>query len=228
MFMRRILSRRVLRKLWWLVLAGTMLPVLAIAVAEGWTYLLAAGLCHNSPAACQPHSVGLVLGCSRKLANGRNNMYFTGRIQAAVDLWHSGRVRGLIVSGDNRTKYYNEPDDMRAALIKKGVPANRIVCDYAGICTYDSVARAKRIFGAEPLIIVSQAEHAERAVAIARHLGIPAAAINAPLVPVNRPTFLKQWLRERAARVSMVFDFITFRRPRHLGRPEPLPFPASS
>ena len=228
MFMRRFLSRRVLRRILWLVLVGTMLPVLAIAVAEGWTYLLAQGLYHNSPAACQPHSVGLVLGCSRKLANGRNNMYFTGRIQAAAKLWHSGRVRGLIVSGDNRTKYYNEPDDMRAALIKKGVPANRIVCDYAGICTYDSVARAKRIFGADQLIIVSQAEHAERAVAIARHLNISATGLRAPLVPLNRPTFLKQWLRERAARVAMVYDFLTFRRPRHLGHPESLPFPASS
>ena len=226
--MRRILSCRVFRRLLWLVLAGTLLLVLAIAVAEVWTRTLARGLCHNSPADCPPHSVGLVLGCSRTLANGRPNMYFTGRIQAAADVWHSGQVRGLIVSGDNRTHQYNEPDDMRAALVAKGVPAERIVCDYAGLCTYDSVARAHRIFGAQPLIIISQAAHAERAVAIARHLGIPATALNAPLVPVNRPTFLKQWLRERAARVSMVFDFITFRRPRHLGRPEPLPFPASS
>lgn len=226
--MRRILSRRVFRKLLWPVLASAFLLMITLAVAEGWTQALAQGLCHHNPANCPPHSVGLVLGCSRTLANGRPNMYFTGRIQAAADVWHSGQVRGFIVSGDNRTRHYNEPDDMRAALVAKGVPAERIVCDYAGLCTYDSVARAHRIFGAKPLIIISQASHAERAVAIARHLGIPATALHAPLVPVNRPTFLKQWLRERAARVSMVFDFITCRQPRHLGRPEPLPFPASS
>lgn len=226
--MRRLFSRCVFRKHLWPVLAIALLLVIALVVAEGWTRVLARGLCHNSPANCPPHSVGLVLGCSRTLANGHPNMYFTGRIQAAADLWNSGQVRGFIVSGDNRTRHYNEPDDMRAALVAKGVPAERIVCDYAGLCTYDSVARAHRIFGAKSLTIISQESHAERAVAIARHLGISAVALNAPLVPVNRPTFLKQWVRERAARVSMVFDFVTCRRPRHLGHPEPLPFPASS
>ena len=226
--MRRFLSRRALRNLLWLVLISTLLLGVLIAVAEGWTHTLAQGRCGKSPADTPPHAVGLVLGCSPTLANGRTNMYFTGRIQAAADLWHAGRVRGFIVSGDNRTHSYNEPDAMRAALVAKGVPAERIVCDYAGLCTYDSVARAQRIFAAEPLIIISQAAHVERAVAIAQHLGIAATGLHAPLVPVNRPTFLKQWLRERAARVSMVFDFLTFRRPRHLGQPEPLPFPASS
>lgn len=224
--MCRFLSRRVLLKLLWPVLIGTLL--LGCAVAEVWTRSLSRGRCHDKPMACAPHDVGLVLGCSRTLANGRTNMYFTGRIQAAADLWRSGRVRGFIVSGDNRTHHYNEPDDMRAALVAMGVPAERIVCDYAGLCTYDSVARAKLIFGAQSLIIISQASHTQRAVAIAQHLNIPATGLNAPLVPVNRPTFLKQWLRERAARVSMVYDFLTFRRPRHLGHPEPLPFPASS
>lgn len=219
-------KRTIVRRLWQLlglVCAGVLALGLLIGIAEGWTRKLAHGRCHDTPAACPADSVGLVLGCSRKLRNGRTNMYFTGRIQAAAQLWRSGRVSCLIVSGDNRTHQYNEPDDMRAALVAQGVPANRIVCDYAGLCTYDSVARAKLIFGARQLIIVSQADHAERAVAIARHLDIPAAGLKAPLVPVNRPTFLKQYLRERAARIAMVYDFITFRTPRHLGQPESLP-----
>lgn len=203
-------------------LAGLLL--LTIGVAELWTWRLAGGHCHDTPAACREDSVGLVLGCSKYIRRGYRNYYYLKRMEAAAALWKSGRVRCLIVSGDNRALNYNEPRDMRNSLIALGVPAERIVCDFAGICTYDSVVRANRIFGAEHLIIVSQESHAERAVAIARHLDIEAEGLNAPRFSITRKARVRAWLRERAARVAMLYDFISNRTPHHMGKKEPLPY----
>ncbi len=144
-------------------------------------------------------------------------------MEAAAALWKSGKVSCLIVSGDNRAENYNEPRDMKNSLIALGVPADRIVCDYAGTCTYDSVKRANRIFGAQQLIIVSQESHVERAVAIARHLNIEAEGLNAPRFGITRKALIRAYLRERAARVAMLYDMATDRTPDYMGEPESLP-----
>lgn len=196
---------------------------LCLGVAEGWTWALADGHCHDKPEDCAENAVGLVLGCSKYIRRGHRNYFYLKRMEAAATLWKSGRVRCLIVSGDNRALNYNEPRDMKCSLIELGVPAERIVCDFAGICTYDSVVRARQIFGADRLIIVSQESHAERAVAIARHLGIEAEGLNAPQFAITRSARMRAYLRERAARVSMVYDFLSNRTPRHLGERESLP-----
>jgi SanA protein len=86
--------------------------------------------------------VALVFGCNPKV-EWRDNLYFTYRIAAAESLWKAGKVIGFIVSGDNRRDSYNEPDAMKEALVARGVPAENIVCDYAGLRTFDSVVRAK-------------------------------------------------------------------------------------
>lgn len=98
---------------------------------------------HELPA----QKVALVLGTSPKLVDGRDNWYFNYRIQAAVELYQQGKVQHIIVSGDNRRHTYNEPDMMAAALVKQGVPANKITADYAGLRTLDSVLRARDILG---------------------------------------------------------------------------------
>ena len=194
-----------------------------VAVCELRTELPSEPYCHNQVQDCRDGSVGLVLGCSKYIARGRLNYYFTGRIKAAAQLWHAGKLRCIIVSGDNRAANYNEPRDMRNALVAEGVPEDRIVCDYAGLRTLDSVVRAKKIFGADRLTIISQKEHVERAVAIACHHGIEAEGFEASLPPITRSSRLKQGLRERAARVAMVCDFILGSQPKHLGDPVPLP-----
>ncbi len=197
--------------------------LLIILAAESFTNLRANKYCHDKAADCRQGDVALVLGCSKRLSRNRANFYFTGRMQAAAELWKTGKLRCILVSGDNREKYYNEPRDMKNALVKLGVPEDKIVCDYAGLRTFDSVVRARRIFGAEKITIVSQSYHAKRAVATARQLGIDAEGFNAPLVPINRPTWLRQFLRERAARVAMVFDLLIGSAPRHMGDRIPLP-----
>lgn len=215
--------RRLLRVFMLLVCVGVLLLSACIGIAEGWTRVTAKKHCHAEVKDCPTGAVALVLGCSPRAKSGGANYYFRGRMQAAAALWHAGRVQCLIVSGDNSSRYYNEPRAMQAALVAQGVPADRIVCDYAGVCTYDSVARAERVFGARKLIIVSQKSHVERAVAIARHLNIEADGCIAPLGRLHWLSTLRQYLRERAARVAMMYDIMTDRTPKHLGPSIPLP-----
>ncbi|MBR5886648.1 MAG: YdcF family protein [Akkermansia sp.] len=216
-------KRGILRLLLKLGLWFTALVLLCIGIAESCTWLFSHGRCHDSASECRSNSVGLVLGCSKYISRGHRNLFYSKRMEAAAALWKSGKVSCLIVSGDNRAENYNEPRDMKNSLIALGVPADRIVCDYAGICTYDSVKRANRIFGAQQLIIVSQESHVERAVAIARYLNIEAEGLNAPRFGITRKALIRAYLRERAARVAMLYDMITDRTPAYMGEPESLP-----
>ena len=122
----------------------------------------------------------------------------------------------LIVSGDNRSKYYNEPQKMKNALIEEGVPASRIVCDYAGLRTLDSVVRAKKIFGADKILVISQRFQNERAIYLAQANGIEAFGFNAEDVELQAG--YKTKIREVGARVKMWLD-VNFldTAPTHLG-----------
>jgi SanA protein len=111
----------------------------------------------------------LVLGCSKYLSNGRKNYFYKYRIEATVKLFNAGKVKAIVVSGDNGSKRYDEPTQMHDDLVKQGIPSKYIQRDYAGFRTLDSVVRAKEIFDLEDYIIVSQQFHLERAVYIAKH-----------------------------------------------------------
>ncbi|MES2477113.1 MAG: ElyC/SanA/YdcF family protein [Verrucomicrobiota bacterium] len=169
--------------------------------------------------------VGLVFGTSDKRPNGRDeNLYFRYRIDAAVAVWNAGKVDTLIVSGDNLSdpSYYNEPDKMRRALVKRGVPEDRIVSDPRGMRTLDSVVRAKEIFGTDTVLFISQRFHNERAIYLAKANGILAYGFNAR--DVDAQTGFKTRLREVGARVKMWLD-VNFlnTRPGHLGNKIELP-----
>lgn len=148
----------------------------------------------------------LLLGTGKNLSNGMPNAYFYNRIQAAIDLFKSGKVQYIIVSGDNSTKDYNEPEDMQLALMKYGIPKDRIVMDHAGFRTLDSVIRAKDIFGQNKLVIISQKFHNERAVFLARENGMEAFGYNAN--DVNKYAGLKTNLREYLAKTKVYWDLL--------------------
>jgi len=163
--------------------------------------------------------VALVLGCSEKI-HGRTNLYFKYRIEAAYELWKTRSIRGFIMSGDNSRDDYNEPQDMKNALIKLGVPADKIVCDYAGLRTMDSVVRVDKIFGIKKIILVSQKFHNERAVYIAKSRGIDAIGYNAQDVKGKEMN-----KREYLARVRMwVDENILKTSPKYLGEQEEVLF----
>ena len=218
---------RKFRKILWSVLKLCSFVLISLFIivcaAEVYTNALANDHCHKNTADCRQGDVGLVLGCSKRFSRSKPSLYFEGRMNAAAELWKTGKLSCIIVSGDNREIYYNEPRDMKEALIKLGVPAEKIVCDYAGLRTYDSVVRAQRIFGVSKMTIISQTFHVKRAVATARHLGIDAQGYCAPRIPFNRPTLLRQFVRERAARVAMMFDLLIGIEPRHMGEKVALP-----
>jgi SanA protein len=164
----------------------------------------------------------LVLGTSRYRPDGRVNLYFHFRLEAAKELLDAGKVRYLLVSGDNALENYNEPLEMKRALLEMGVPGERIILDYAGFRTLDSVVRCRQVFGQERFIVVSQQFHNERALFIARYYGIDAVAYNAK--DVYGAPGAKVRFREYLARVKAVMDlFMLGTAPRFLGESEVIP-----
>ncbi|CAD7808039.1 hypothetical protein CHRY9390_01758 [Chryseobacterium aquaeductus] len=157
----------------------------------------------------------ILLGTSKTLSNGFPNAYFTNRIKAAADLYKSKRIQYIIVSGDNRRKDYNEPEDMQLALMEYGIPKDKIFLDFAGFRTLDSVVRAKEIFGQKKLIVISQKFHNERAVFLARQNGIDAFGYNA--ADVNKYAGLKTNLREYLAKTKVYWDLIFGVEPKYGG-----------
>lgn len=168
------------------------------------------------------NDVGLVLGTSKLTKRGNPNWHFNQRITAAAALYQAGKVHHLLVSGDNHIASYDEPSDMREALVAAGVPTDAITCDYAGFRTLDSVIRAKEIFNLQRCTIISEAFHCPRAVWIARQHGLDAIAFAAPDVS------LKNWSlrangREHLARNWCAVDlYLLHRNPKFLGPKEPI------
>jgi SanA protein len=165
--------------------------------------------------------VALVLGTSRYV-RGQRNAFFFNRIYAAAALYRAGKVKKIIVSGDNGTESYNETDDMRRELIARGIPADDIVNDHAGFRTLDSVVRAKTVFGQSRILIVSQHFHLQRAIFIARAHGIDAVGFSAE-DPAQGDALLRVMTREYFARVKAWLDcYLLFTQPRFPGPPEPI------
>jgi SanA protein len=161
------------------------------------------------------NEIGLVLGTS-KYTRGGINLYYKYRIEAAADLYFMGKIKHIIVSGDNHVHGYNEPEQMKASLVKLGVPAEKITCDYAGLRTLDSVVRLKKIFNTRKATFISQKFHLQRALFIARYYQIDAVGFCSKDVGAryNRTTHM----RELFARSKAVLDlYILKTKPKHLG-----------
>ncbi len=158
----------------------------------------------------------LVLGCSPTVFN-KVNYYFITRIEAAVNIYKSGKVKKLLLSGDNGRKGYNEPEAMRQALIACGVPDKDIYCDYAGFSTLDSIIRANKIFGQQKFIVVSQPFHCERAIFLAKAKGLDVCGFAAEDITAWRWR-IRRYIRESLARPAAILDLLTFRSARFGGR----------
>ncbi|PHM48503.1 outer membrane permeability protein SanA [Xenorhabdus miraniensis] len=168
--------------------------------------------------------VGMVLGTSKYYKTGQYNQYYFYRIQGAVNAYNSGKVKYLLLSGDNAQHNYNEPITMRKDLLKAGIPASSIVMDFAGFRTLDSIVRTRKVFDTDDFTIITQRFHCERALFIAIHLGIEAQCYAVPS-PKNMMTIR---FREIFARLGALTDlYILKREPRFLGPLMPIPTPHS-
>ena len=165
-------------------------------------------------------TVGLVLGTSKYIAHNLNP-YYNYRMDAAVKLYREKKVQIFLLSGDNAHRSYNEPWTMKRDLLKAEIPDEVIVLDYAGFRTLDSVIRAKNVFEANSLVIITQQFHCERALFIASHKNLNAICLAVP-EPRGFAGF-KIRLREVFARVKAILDlYILNEQPRFPGPKEPI------
>jgi len=162
----------------------------------------------------------LLLGTAKYIARGKQNYFYTYRIRAAVKLWKEGKVKAIVVSGDNSTKHYNETARMQKDLIKAGIPSKYITLDYAGFRTLDSVVRAEAIFDLKDYIIVSQKFHLERALFIAKAKGQKVIGFMAKDIPGTAAAY-RMKAREYLARVKAFLDvYILHTEPKFYGKKE--------
>jgi vancomycin permeability regulator SanA len=194
-------------------LAGTLL----LAGSIGYVRLTAAGhLFSETEVPDAP--VALVLG-AKVFPDGTPSPFLAARLDVAHRLYQAGKVQVVVVSGSHMAKEFNEPEAMRTYLVNAGMPAEAVVTDYAGFDTYDSCARALRIFGVERLIVVTQSYHLPRAVATCRALGVEATGVGDESARQHPRSWRRGVIRDQLACVKTVIDLLIRREP-VLGPPE--------
>ncbi|WP_158583391.1 vancomycin high temperature exclusion protein [Salinisphaera sp. Q1T1-3] len=196
------------------------LALIAIAV-NAWVIESTRGQIYDTPVHMPVFDIALVLGTSPYTHTGNPNLLFENRIKAAAQLYRTGRVRHLLLSGANPSKAYNEPQKMYQALRRRGVPDEAMTLDFAGFRTLDSVMRARRVFTLTHVVIVSQRYHEYRALFIARHTGLSAIGYTWPDEDRRQP--LRTEAREYFARIKALLDLFVFHTaPRFLGPKRPI------
>jgi SanA protein len=201
-----------------LTLLGGAMTLAALGLSNWWIARSSAAHLVTDLRQLPAHDVGLVLGTSPKLGGGGSNPFFEGRMSTAAELYRAGKVRHLLVSGDNGRKSYDEPTAMRDSLIARGVPSAAITLDYAGFRTLDSMARAKAVFGLQRFTIVTDRFHQPRAIFLARSLGLKVVGFPSRQVP-NRWS-KKTRSREIGSRLKACLDVYVLRtQPKFYGPP---------
>jgi len=212
-------SKHWLRRLWswrYRFCAVAVLGALAILLCDWAVGHSGPGQVFTQAEQVSERPIALVLGTGKYAASGRENLFYTPRIRAAAELYHAGKVRALLVSGDNSRPGYDEPTQMKEDLVALGVPEQHISCDYAGFSTLDSVVRAGKVFQESSYVVISQEFHVKRALFLAKHHGHNAVgfAVAMPQGYWGR----KVRLREVLARVKAVADVHIFHTaPTYLG-----------
>ncbi|KOV68635.1 membrane protein [Streptomyces sp. AS58] len=161
--------------------------------------------------------VAVVFGAG--LWNGEPSPYLAHRLDAAAELYRAGRVEVVLVTGDNSRADYDEPDAMRTYLTRRGVPGARIVSDYAGFDTWDSCVRARKIFGVEEAVLISQDFHIRRAVALCEAAGVTSHGVG--VAEPRDSTWYYGGVRELFASGKGALDAALEPDPRFLGPREP-------
>ncbi|MCP2261848.1 protein SanA, affects membrane permeability for vancomycin [Streptoalloteichus tenebrarius] len=200
-----------------LLRAGVGIGVLGILLAVPVAWVRFTASAHLRDAANVPDApVALVLGAG--LFDGEPSPFLAGRLDVAADLYARGKVRAVLVSGDNSRTDYDEPSAMRRYLARHGVPERVVVADYAGFDTWDSCVRAKKVFGVDRAIVVTQRFHLPRAVALCRAAGVDTDGVGHDSTGISRVTTAYGEFRELLASSKALWDGLLVRRdPRFLG-----------
>lgn len=183
------------------------LGVLLLILANVWVVALTSGRTYTKISKVPPRDCALVLGTSPKMRSGIANPYFTARMDAVGTLYHHGKIKKIIVSGE-KSKNYDEPAAMKKFLVyNEGVPEDIIIQDPKGFNTHKSILRCKNIYKQKNVIIVSQGFHNLRALFFARNNGMNALGFDAQDVSKNE-SFYRNHTREFFARVLAVFYYV--------------------
>jgi SanA protein len=209
----RTRPRRRIRTLGIVALALIALPLLGAATIEAWMRQATQGAIYREVAAVPPRRVAIVFG-AQVLPGGRLSSALAYRVDAAIALYKAGKVERLLMTGDNRTPEYDEPTAMRNYAVARGVPADAIERDYAGLRTYDSCYRARSVFGVRPdeAILVTQEYHLSRALFTCGKLDVRAIGFVAE--PFVGPRAAEAERREHPARWLAWWQVV-------VSRPEP-------
>jgi SanA protein len=209
--MKGFLKKRFVR--WAIALLFAL--ILAIGLCNWWVISSTKTQLYSSIESVPYRKVGIVLGTNKEWHKGENP-FFKYRIEAASTLFKSGKIKHIIVSGDNHLSYYDEPKDMKDALVKLGVPDSCITLDYAGFRTFDSIIRCKEVFGQDSITIISQEFHNQRALFIANYYKMSAVAFDAE--DVSKAFSIQTSVREYFAKCKAVLDlYVLHTSPHFLG-----------
>jgi len=201
------------RRAKWRRLAGILAALALLAIVTPTGFALAASANRITTVDASPaKSVALVFGAGLTTA-GTPTPYLQARLDLAVELFKAGKVRAILVSGDNRRRNHNEPDAMRSYVITQAVPADKVVADYAGFDTYSTCMRANRIFGVTDAIVTTQSYHLARAISTCRAVGIDTWGVGDSTVAAQAEEWQLNSAREWTANIKMVTDFISHRQP---------------
>ncbi len=171
--------------------AAALIAALEAVLTAGWLVGKTSARIYSSANDIPARKVGMVLGCP-EYSNGRPSPIIAGRLQAAAELYHAGKVQILVVSGaDYPERFYNEIPAMKRGLVALGVPENAIAGDNKGLRTLDSVLRMRDVFGYDDFITISQRNHCERALYLADHHGITTIGFEAG---ISSGLYLDEWL----------------------------------
>ena len=181
--------------------------ILLMILANIWVFAVTNGKTYTKISKIPPRETALVLGTSPKMKSGASNPYFTARMDAAALLYHHGKIKKIIVSGE-KSKGYDEPAAMKNYLIyQEGVPENIIIEDPKGYKTQASIKNCLDVYHQKDVIIVSQGFHNLRALFYARNSGMNALGFDAQDVLSNNSYYRNQ-SREFLARVVAVVYYI--------------------
>lgn len=205
------LARRLAGGLLRLAIVGAGVAALIVGGGAWYVHVMSADRI-ATPDTVPEQPVALVLG-AQAYPDGSPSPYLKGRLDVAYTLYRSGKVKAILVSGDNGSTTYNETDAMRDYLIARGIPATKIVGDHAGFDTYDSCVRAKLIFGVTKVTVVTQTYHLPRALATCRAVGLDAWGVGDVTGKANPEMWSYGTLREYAANVKMFWDVLSQREP---------------
>jgi len=213
---KKLWGRRAVR----ILAVPVVLGLLGVLLPWAWVLIASAGRVQDAGDVADAPEIPVALVLGAGLQGGRPSPYLAARLDAAKELHEAGKVRVLLVSGDNRTHAYDEPTAMRDYLIAAGVPTEDIVLDFAGRDTYDSCQRAHRIFGVNEITVISQRYHVGRAVALCRAAGMTTNGVGDTSMRDRYPReWWSGWVREKLANIKAVGDVLTGRDP-VLGQPE--------